>query len=538
MVRHMILMFSFRRDIKQRPAQLHSVTTSKGAGLRSIRDVCTCSSCYLSLLALGPDMRRTWESKYSTNTGNTVPCVILRRFLKRNRDNKVSRKTIYATGSRSLPSDTVGSRETQVYPSETLNTPTENTEQEESTSSNTEVEDFSDLLILVAGTPPRKGWIRRQWYQNTFNPTLADLLGITSKYSRKNFTNWEVFHLSISQNELYKRDDPIVDDLLNDMANMPIVHVEQKEGGTQLKLIIEYDNGEEALFKPMRFPRDRETDPNHFYFVDFERHNSEIAAFHLDRLLGFHRAPPVVGRILNITSEIYALAEIDLLKTFFISPANNLCFHGKCGYYCDTGHAVCGHPDTLEGSFAVFLPSKGLAPRKSWRHPWRRSYHKRRKADWEQNDDYCKMVRNKTPYKGGRRLADIMDMAVLDFLIGNMDRHHYETFKIFGKESFPLHLDHGRGFGKPHHDEVSILAPIYQCCLIRQSTLKQMLELYLGPERLSSLMRKSLSKDPVNPVLTEAHLLALDRRLRIILDVIRDCLQEKRPDEVIIYDAD
>lgn len=170
----------------------------------------------------------------------------------------------------------------------------------------------------------------------------------------------------------------------------------------------------------MRFPRDRETDPNHFYFVDFERHNAEIAAFHLDRVLGFRRAPPVSGRILNMTSEIYALADDELIKvnhpsqphqvfnllnhilifllfplrtqTFFVSPANNLCFHGKCGYYCDTAHAICGHPDLLEGSFAAFLPPKTLAPRKIWRHPWRRSYHKRRKAIWETDDSYCETV--------------------------------------------------------------------------------------------------------------------------------------------------
>lgn len=27
-----------------------------------------------------------------------------------------------------------------------------------------------------------------------------------------------------------------------------------------------------------------------------------------------------------------------------------------------------------------------------WRHPWRRSYHKRRKAQWETDADYCTMV--------------------------------------------------------------------------------------------------------------------------------------------------
>ena len=102
-------------------------------------------------------------------------------------------------------------------------------------------------------------------------------------------------------------------------------------------------------------------------------------------------------------SEMYALAEGDLLKTFFISPAGNLCFHGKCSYYCDTSHAICGHPDMLQGSLATFLPSKEKAPRKTWRNPWRRSYHKRRKAVWEIDDDFCETVKDVHPYNHGRR---------------------------------------------------------------------------------------------------------------------------------------
>ena len=168
-----------------------------------------------------------------------------------------------------------------------------------------------------------------------------------------------------------------------------------------MKLILQ--DGGQALFKPMRFNRSQETLPDHFYFTDFERHNAEIAAFHLDNLLGFRRAVPVTGRKVNITRDLYALAEGDLLKTFFISPAGNLCFHGKCSYYCDTSHAICGHPDMLEGSFAAFLPSKKLAPRKAWRNPWRRSYHKRKKAQWELDDDYCETVKDVYPYNHGRR---------------------------------------------------------------------------------------------------------------------------------------
>lgn len=359
---------------------------------------------------------------------------------------------------------------------------------------------------------------------------------------RKNLSNWERFQLNIHQNELYAGDSTYIDDLIKDLGTRRIVKVSQKDGGTQLKLVIEYENGGQALFKPMRFSRERESDPNHFYFVDFERHNSEIAAFHLDRLLGFRRTPPVVGRVLNITSEIYSLADDELLKTFFISPANNLCFHGKCGYYCDTAHAICGHPDSLEGSFAAFLPGKNLAARKVWRHPYRRSYHKRKKAVWETDASYCENVVKKTPpYDAGRRLLDLIDMSLLDFLIGNMDRHHYETIKLFGNNTFPLHLDHGRGFGLPRHDELSILEIVKQCCLIRVRSVRKLLQFNSGTmnpkasfSSLSERMRLSLKSDPVDPVLSEANLKALDRRVFLILSTIRECVRTKPPDQVLV----
>ncbi|XP_030369881.1 extracellular serine/threonine protein CG31145 isoform X1 [Scaptodrosophila lebanonensis] len=370
------------------------------------------------------------------------------------------------------------------------------------------------------------------------NPTMAAML---HKTLRANASNLERFQLRITKKELYGEHDTLVDAVIRDMIKLPIQHVAQKEGGTQLKLIIEYPHDIKALMKPMRFPRDQQTLPNHFYFTDYERHNAEIAAFHLDRILGFRRAMPVAGRTLNITTEIYQLADENLLKTFFVSPSLNLCFHGKCSYYCDTSHAICGNPDLLEGSFAAFLPSfesSNRKERKLWRHPWRRSYHKRKKAQWETDANYCSMVRDIPPYDEGRRLLDLMDMSVFDFLTGNMDRHHYETFKVYGNETFPLHLDHGRGFGRPFHDELSILAPVLQCCLIRKSTLVKLLEFHNGPKPLSQLMRESLSYDPISPVLWEPHLEALDRRTGIILQSIRDCIKRNPPGETEGSDAD
>ncbi|CAG7728587.1 unnamed protein product [Allacma fusca] len=303
-------------------------------------------------------------------------------------------------------------------------------------------DEFGDLERML--DPSKQEYLLREREEDD-NPSIADVLEINLK-SRANLSNFEKFQLLVRKQTLYTEEDGVVDHLLEDMLTQDLTRVEQKKGGTQFKLVVDFASTGQAILKPMRFPRDRETLPNHFYFSDFERHNAEIAAFHVDRVLGFRRAPPVVGRLLNISSEIYPLAEGYLLHTFFISPAGNICFHGKCSYYCDTSHAICGNPDILEVSLAALLPPQEAAPRKSWLHPWRRSYHKRHKAKWEIDEAYCDTVRSEPPYDRGRRLLDLIDMSILDFLIGNMDRHHYETFKMFGNYSFLVHLDHGRAF--------------------------------------------------------------------------------------------
>jgi hypothetical protein len=94
---------------------------------------------------------------------------------------------------------------------------------------------------------------------------------------------WEDFQFGVSKEQMYDALGSTVQGVITAMRSLPVVGISQKEGGTQLKLVIEFEDGGQALFKPMRFPRSQETLPNHFYFTDFERHNAEIAAFHLDR---------------------------------------------------------------------------------------------------------------------------------------------------------------------------------------------------------------------------------------------------------------
>lgn len=62
---------------------------------------------------------------------------------------------------------------------------------------------------------------------------------------------------------------------------------------------------------------------------------------------------------------------------------------------------------------------------------------------WEIDDDYCTKIKQTDRYKNGNLLLDIIDGAVFDYLIGNADRHHYETLGTTN-HSMMLMLDNAK----------------------------------------------------------------------------------------------
>ncbi|RXG72406.1 hypothetical protein Avbf_03842 [Armadillidium vulgare] len=58
-----------------------------------------------------------------------------------------------------------------------------------------------------------------------------------------------------------------------------------------------------------------------------------------------------------------------------------------------------------------------------------------------------------------------------------------------------------------------------------------------GPQKLSSALQMSMAEDPLMPILWEPHLIALDRRLGMILQIVRECVQKAHdPFDVVVND--
>lgn len=178
--------------------------------------------------------------------------------------------------------------------------------------------------------------------QRAFHRMIAGLrVELASKLDHTLQSPWEIAAQWVVPREVYPDETPELGAIMHAMATKKIIKADVGYKGTQLKALLILEGGQKVVFKPKRYNRDYvvEGEP----YAGYDRHNAEVAAFHLDRILGFRRAPLVVGRFVNLRTEIKPVATEQLLSTF-LTVGNNTCFYGKC-YYCRETEPACADGD-------------------------------------------------------------------------------------------------------------------------------------------------------------------------------------------------
>ncbi|KAF5283951.1 hypothetical protein FQA39_LY17192 [Lamprigera yunnana] len=316
---------------------------------------------------------------------------------------------------------------------------------------------------------------------------------------------WEKARSWVTSTQLFDYTSSDLGNVLDALKTAKIVKADVDSRGTQLKLLLTLEGHQLAIFKPKWYPVNKIL--NGPVYGGKDRYGSEILSFYLSAILKRPLTAPSTERNISLSQDIMPVATQKLLTTIHDYKSIK-CVYGHC-FYCKKEDSVCEDKNNkLTGAMILNIN----ATFQSNRSPWQRTYQKGKLAPWEIREDYC---RGKITT---RRLLDLVDAAIFDFLIQNGDRHHYET--LYGNVFL---LDNGKGLGNPFKHHLDILAPLYQCCILRNSTWRRLTDLSGG------LLKKLLALIPnVYSFVTEAHLNAIDHRLNLVYATVEFCREKNK----------
>jgi hypothetical protein len=265
--------------------------------------------------------------------------------------------------------------------------------------------------------------------------------------------------------------DPKKDrDWVATLASAPIVAIKRNTGGKGLTLRVRFADGQRAVWKP-----DQKKGAGTF--------RSEIAAWHLDRLLGFGRTAVVVGRSIG---KSHVLAQLDHADT---DPEAMARFEAELVEHDGrvSGAMIAWHDKTLVNA----------EPPRNWEWP-----------DAGVTES---------------RIFEWSDMVAFDFLIDNTDRWSGGNVLSLGKDGPLVFLDNAAAFspGRAQKNEMQS-SRLESVCRYRPKTedsLKRLAEKHT----LGTALLASLAHDPLAPVLTEQHARAIDLRLEKLVEHFAAC---------------
>jgi hypothetical protein len=265
------------------------------------------------------------------------------------------------------------------------------------------------------------------------------------------------------------------------LRNRPLASVVKGGGGRSLGFKVTLDDGTVGYFKP-----EQTFSAAHWY--------SEVAAYYLDRALGFGRTPPVVGRRFDWAT-LRARAGADS-RVAEVRPS----------------------PDgSVRGTFSWWVPG-GLEPIRLGR-AWERVVRIEGPLGRTPYDRPA-LVRegaggNDGPMRDipASRIVELSDMLIFDYLVQNVDRWGGDFVNVRARANGgPLvFLDNGAGFW-PNEQRLPLmesrLRPLQKFSRRTVAALRAFdLEAY----------RRALESDALAPILTERMIVGLGDRVRAVV---------------------
>jgi hypothetical protein len=284
--------------------------------------------------------------------------------------------------------------------------------------------------------------------------------------------------------------------------------IERGRGGRSLGFKITLDNGQTGYFKGEQ---------------TFSAANwfGEVAAFHLDRMLGLGRVPTVVSREFP-WSRLQPAAGRDVRRAEMI--IRNGTVRGAFVAWVDGGlRPLVEIEGWLRWIRVKFWPSTAVSP---FQRPavWKRDIEMSRRLgnDWRTKEERLRRRNLKPEPDREDRPAELSDLIVFDYLTRNIDRWGGENANVLVRASDAalVCLDNGAGF-EPGEARPSLMeARLHVIQRFRRRTISAVraFELKRFEDRLAS--------EPVQPVLSRAQLNALEERRKALLEWIAEMESE------------
>lgn len=288
------------------------------------------------------------------------------------------------------------------------------------------------------------------------------------------------------------------------LANEEVAEVRRGHGGRSLSFRVTLADGTEGYFKPAQS-------------FNGMRWSSEIAAFHLDRELGFGRVAPSVGRRIAWSELEAAAGEDGRVDELSLDDDEEL-----VGAFIWWVPARL-RPVELPEGWAAWLRLDETLPSVS---PFQRPGAYRR-ATAEVSGRARVELEGEVPEPDRpERPAELSDIVVFDYLTQNTDRWggHNTNLRTVGEGGELMFLDNAAGFVL-RRERVPIMdRRLAEVQRFRRRTVEALRQ--LDVDRL----QRRLEDDPLAPTLDETQLANLEARRQYVLDHV-DALVERYGEE-------